>query len=414
MSTSSSPPPKTHPSLTLHAHRSPHKWFTPTHLYFEGGAVAAAAKGKGATWQSRRARRARYAAKPHSIHDAPDEARRSGGRGLGGPGPGEGHKAGRTVYLRVQSLEQELRPHLMVDISFWVAVAFTFGSAVWVVNGFIVWFPILFPDLSTTTFTNTAAALAFIGGTVFEIGSYLMVVEALDRGRELNFGTALGMLLHHRRRSHQSGRRHITGVTGNADAGDEGGAGGSNGVEQRPSCDWTEGKEESGDGVEWPSGAKGFLWWGKPLWHDLGYVAALIQLFAASVFWISTLTGLPGVIPGLYDGTGSVAIIDVFYWTPQVVGGTGFITSSLLLMLEVQERWYIPAIGDIGWWVAVWNLVGALGFTLCGAFGYSPLSGMKYQSALSTWWGSWAFLFGSLAQCWEVVWREPQPKETEG
>jgi hypothetical protein len=44
---------------------------------------------------------------------------------------------------------------------------------------------------------------------------------------------------------------------------------------------------------------------------------ALIQLFAASVFWISTLTGLPGVIPGLYDGTGSVAIIDVFYWTPQ-------------------------------------------------------------------------------------------------
>jgi hypothetical protein len=204
----------------------------------------------------------------------------------------------------------------MVDISFWVAVAFTFGSAVWVVNGeprsilkntqiphapkdfprtsggghagcvslfqahlqsgFIVWFPILFPDLSTTTFTNTAAALAFIGGTVFEIGSYLMVVEALDRGRELNFGTALGMLLHHRRRSHQSGRRHITGVTGNADAGDEGGAGGSNGVEQRPSCDWTEGKEESGDGVEWPSGAKGFLWWGKPLWHDLGYVAVSV------------------------------------------------------------------------------------------------------------------------------------------
>jgi hypothetical protein len=60
--------------------------------------------------------------------------------------------------------------------------------------------------------------------------------------------------------------------------------------------------------------------------------------------------------------------------------------------------------------VAVWNLVGALGFTLCGAFGYSPLSGIKYESALSTWWGSWAFLFGSLAQCWEVVWREPQPK----
>lgn len=140
MSTSSSPAPpppphKSHPSLTLHAHRSPHKWFTPTHLYFEGGAVPTGgkgkgkAKGKGATWQSRRARRARYAAKPHSIHDAPDDAAR------GPSGPGIGREVGRTVYLRMQSLEEELKPHLMVDISFWVAVAFTFGSAVWVVNG---------------------------------------------------------------------------------------------------------------------------------------------------------------------------------------------------------------------------------------------------------------------------------------
>jgi hypothetical protein len=28
-------------------------------------------------------------------------------------------------------------------------------------------------------------------------------------------------------------------------------------------------------------------------------------------------TGLPGVIPGLTEGSGSKAIIDVFYWTPQ-------------------------------------------------------------------------------------------------
>lgn len=75
-------------------------------------------------------------------------------------------------------------------------------------------------------------------------------------------------------------------------------------------------------------------WWGKPLWHDIGYVAvgkvffatrhqadkqALIQLVAATVFWISTLTGLPGVIKGLYGENGSVPIIDVFFWTPQGV-----------------------------------------------------------------------------------------------
>jgi hypothetical protein len=34
------------------------------------------------------------------------------------------------------------------------------------------------------------------------------------------------------------------------------------------------------------------------------------------VFWISTLTGLPGIIKGLY-GDASTPIIEVFFWTPQ-------------------------------------------------------------------------------------------------
>ncbi len=57
---------------------------------------------------------------------------------------------------------------------------------------------------------------------------------------------------------------------------------------------------------------------GKGLWHDLGYLAAYIQLWAATTFWISTLTGLPGVIPG-FPENGSVAIVDVFFWLPQWV-----------------------------------------------------------------------------------------------
>jgi hypothetical protein len=32
-----------------------------------------------------------------------------------------------------------------------------------------------------------------------------------------------------------------------------------------------------------------------------------------------------------------------------VVGGWGFIISSGILMIEVQERWYIPKIFDVGW-----------------------------------------------------------------
>jgi hypothetical protein len=29
------------------------------------------------------------------------------------------------------------------------------------------------------------------------------------------------------------------------------------------------------------------------------------------------------------------------YWVPQVIGGTGFIVSSTMFMLEVQEKWCV-------------------------------------------------------------------------
>lgn len=58
--------------------------------------------------------------------------------------------------------------------------------------------------------------------------------------------------------------------------------------------------------------------------------------------------------------------------------------------------------------VAFWNLVGAIGFTLCGALGYAAVASSKanYQSILSTFWGSWAFMIGSVIQLWETLWRE--------
>jgi hypothetical protein len=137
--------------------------------------------------------------------------------------------------------------------------------------------------------------------------------------------------------------------------------------------------------------------------------------------------------------------------------------SAILLMLEVQTKWWKPALRDIGWHSALypspvptppirglinvstpflccacdrivgfWNLVGAVGFMICGAFGYSPVERWVTQSALSTFWGesfpflrqspvvlirynvssgSWAFLIGSVMQLYEVIWREPIDKK---
>jgi hypothetical protein len=45
----------------------------------------------------------------------------------------------------------------------------------------LVWFPILRPSLAGTTFTNAATAMSFLGGSIFLVGAYLGVVEALDR-----------------------------------------------------------------------------------------------------------------------------------------------------------------------------------------------------------------------------------------
>jgi hypothetical protein len=60
---------------------------------------------------------------------------------------------------------------------------FTLGSAVWVVNGFFVFLP----ELTTSVELNSTAGgwTAFVGGTLFEIGAYLMILEALNPKTEV-------------------------------------------------------------------------------------------------------------------------------------------------------------------------------------------------------------------------------------
>lgn len=62
-------------------------------------------------------------------------------------------------------------------------------------------------------------------------------------------------------------------------------------------------------------------------------------------------------------------------------------------MLETQTTWYTPAPKVLGWHIGFWNLVGAFGFTVCGAVGFARRNeAATYASVLSTFIGSWAFL----------------------
>lgn len=66
-------------------------------------------------------------------------------------------------------------------------------------------------------------------------------------------------------------------------------------------------------------------------------------------------------------------------------------------MLETQPTWYTPAIGTLGWHIGLWNLIGAIGFTLCGALGFaSSYEPCEVALTWSTFIGSWAFLVSSL------------------
>jgi len=138
--------------------------------------------------------------------------------------------------------------------------------------------------------------------------------------------------------------------------------------------------------------------------RELGFLASLAQFLGATIFWISGFTALPGINNKLP----SQGVLDGIYWVPQIVGGCGFIISGSLYMLETQKVWYKPAFDVLGWHIGFWNLIGAFGFTLCGALGPSYWnSGTQYEASLATFWGSWAFLIGSTVQWYESLDKHP-------
>jgi hypothetical protein len=65
--------------------------------------------------------------------------------------------------------------------------------------------------------------------------------------------------------------------------------------------------------------AQPWIWFGTRF-GEIGFLASLIQMFAASVFWIATITGIPGVI-----NMNNVGLTNGIFWAPQIIGGTGFI-----------------------------------------------------------------------------------------
>jgi len=82
------------------------------------------------------------------------------------------------------------------DVSWLVATIFTLGSVVWVVNSFFAYLPLAQPS---TEFNNevlyAGGITAFLGATIFEIGSVLLMFEAVNENHSGCFGWAFERLI---------------------------------------------------------------------------------------------------------------------------------------------------------------------------------------------------------------------------
>ena len=323
------------------------------------------------------------------------------------------------------------------DVSYDVAMIFTIGSVIWVINSFFVWLPLAAPWTEfANEITTGGGVTALVGATVFEVGAILGVLEAVNENRADCFGWALEEALesgalslrpspddcrhahvertrlftrrlkgrHHRSHGHNSQPEQAAGQEGTVQQ--EPTAGGkpigqtatdesSSGSDMDHTNTATATATASTDSTRIHPQRRNWVWW--PSWkemrtiyaREMGFWACLIQLFGATVFWISGFTGLPPIAHRL-----STAGTNGAFWAPQVIGGWGFIISSLMFMLETQRKWYLPALHLLGWHIGFWNLVGAIGFTLCGALGFGAATNaaVSYASSMSTFVGSWAFL----------------------
>jgi hypothetical protein len=303
-------------------------------------------------------------------------------------------------HIIIRNIWRMLTYYPFWDISVDVAYVFTIGSVIWVINAFFVFLPLVIPG---SEFENEelygGGITAFIGATVFEIGSVLLMAEAVNENRTGCFGWAVDCAISHDLKEsggtailrpskshcthHHSNKRNLVGNGGS-----------------------TPSKTNANHDAK--ANSRSWVWWPKKeelrthYLHSLGFLASLSQLFGASVFWISGLTALPGIYNRM-----SRPIAIIFYWTPQVIGGLGFIISGTLFMIETQSKWWKPAPRTLGWWIGAWNLIGGIGFTICPAFGYDRNSWAQYQACLSTFWGSWAFLIGSVIQWYESLEKFP-------
>jgi|GEM_PF-1047411 len=243
------------------------------------------------------------------------------------------------------------------NLSWWVPFLFTLGSLVWLVNGYFSMWPMRDHYLQVQASSWTA----FLGGLIFIFGAYTAFLEVINRPSHVHLRTKL-------------------------DTNDE---------KPNPSDFYAHHSHEVCNHRDQP---KQFNWF-KVETGNWGWWLNLLQMFGALVFYIACAFGLFFIF--IQDSS----LRYQWFWLPQMIGALFFILSSLMAMLEVQEKFYRPAWSKIGWHAAFYNLLGAIGFYLCAYYGayYHQEALIYWGSDFSTFWGSIGFLIASYLMLLEVI-----------
>jgi hypothetical protein len=310
------------------------------------------------------------------------------------------------------------------DISYLVAVSFTLGSIVWVLNSFLVFLPLANPRSEFPgEVLYGGGVTAFIGVIIFEIGGILLMLEAINENSERCFGWAVERLCQGRSKSDDEedddtdivklspaedtcSHHHRNSMSLAAPPEDVTRQSTMKLLDPRPmhTNSWHPLPKTSQE----PPATKGWIWWptSKALrthyLRSIGFLASLILFISATVFFVSGLTSLPGIFNRM-----TPAETIAFFWVPQVIGGVGFVISGWMFMVETQRHWWEPAFDTLGWHVGFWNLLGGVGFLISPCFGFNSRPWAQYQACLATLWGSWAFLIGSVVQWYECLEKNP-------
>mmetsp|Transcript_16350 Transcript_16350/g.31762 ORF Transcript_16350/g.31762 Transcript_16350/m.31762 type:complete len:485 (+) Transcript_16350:667-2121(+) len=290
------------------------------------------------------------------------------------------HRKNRFPMIEVHDEETYIQRHMWTiltiepdNISWWVAHVFTWGSILWVINAVYLMWPVESErnDLLITSVSG------FFGGLVFEVGAYFSILEAINPRRHLEFGYRVADMA---KNSIHKDKKNILHLIPH---------------QEDPRRKWK---------------------WFAMEFSDAGTKAASVQMIGATLFTVAVVLALPnrGATDTILPSERFI-LADVFIWGFQVLGSFCFIYAGVILMLETQYRWFLPNLGSLGWWANFFNTIGGIGFLLCAVFGLlANVNGEEvccqyYGTYLSTFWGSIAFLLGSIVMVIEVANKHPHP-----